>query len=265
MRAMCRLIGVVASEITNFRFCLRDAPRSLAVMSPEHPDGWGVAVHDGAAWQLVKAPACAQDDAHFEALSATRRGRVLIAHVRKRTVGPIGPDNTHPFARGRWTFAHNGTIDDQDFLRAHSAPARLAEVVGQTDSELFFAYLLTALDARPDAPDDALADALRALVKRRGVAANFLLGDGEVLYAHRFGRTLFTLERRPGDAVRTERTSVETLATLETGWTPRRGAVFIASEQLSDEPWQEVPTGTLLRVDRGALPSVRVLATTVSA
>jgi glutamine amidotransferase len=171
---------------------------------------------------------------------------VFIGHVREASCGGIALENTHPFTRGRWTFAHNGTIDDQAFLRAHSAPARLAEIVGQTDSELFFAYLLTALDARPDAPDAALADALRALVTRTGVAANFLLGDGEVLYAHRFGRTLFTLERRPGDAVRTERTSVETLATLETVWTPRRGAVFIASEQLSDEPWAEVPTGTLL-------------------
>ncbi len=255
---------MVASETTNFRFCLRDAPRSLAVLSPEHPDGWGVAVHDGADWQVEKEPACAQEDAQFAAVSATRRGRVLIAHVRKRTVGAIGRDNTHPFVRDRWTFAHNGTIDDQAFLRAHCAPERLAEIVGQTDSELFFAYLLTALDARPDAPDDALADALRALVKRSGVAANFLLGDGEVLYAHRFGRTLFTLARRPGDEVRTERTSVETFATLETPWTPRRGAVLIASEQISDEPWREVPSGTLLRVDRGALPGVSVLARTTA-
>ena len=256
---------MVASETTNFRFCLRDAPRSLSTLSPEHPDGWGIAVHDGRGWSIEKEPGCAREDAHFAAVSATRLGRVLIAHVRKRTVGAVGRDNTHPFERGRWTFAHNGTIDDQAFLRAQTSAARLAELVGQTDSELFFAYLLTLMDARPDAHDAALTDALRALVARPGVAANFLLSDGEVLYAHRFGRSLYTLRREPGDAVRTERTSVETLATLETPWTPRRSAVLIASEQLSDEPWEEVPTGTLLRVDRSPLPAVRVVAQTVTA
>lgn len=259
---MCRLVGVVASETTNFGFCLRDAPRSLSVLSPEHPDGWGIAVHDGERWDVEKEPGCAREDAQFAAVSAAHRGRVLIAHVRKRTVGAIGRDNTHPFERGPWTFAHNGTIDDQDFLRAGTSSARLAEITGQTDSELFFAYLLTAMDARPEAHDAALADALGALVARAGVAANMLLCDGAVLYAHRFGRTLHTLRRQPGDAVRTERTSTETLATLETPWTARRSAVLIASERLSDEPWEEVPNGTLLRVDRSPLPLLRFVART---
>ena len=261
---MCRLVGVVASESTNFRFYLSDAPRSLSVLSPDHPDGWGIAVHDGARWDVEKAPGCARDDAQFAAVSATRHGRALVAHVRKRTVGAIGRDNTHPFERGRFTFAHNGTIDDQTFMRASTSRARLAEIAGQTDSELFFAYLLSALDARPDAHDAALADALSALVAHEGVAANMLLCDGDVLYAHRFGRSLYTLKRQPGDAVRIERTSVETLATLETEWTPRRSAVLVASERLTDEPWEEVPNGTLLRVDRSALPEVRVIARTRS-
>ena len=259
---MCRLVGVVASESTNFRFCLSDAPRSLSVLSPDHPDGWGIAVHDGARWEVAKEPGCAREDVQFAAVSATRHGQVLVAHVRKRTVGAIGRDNTHPFERGRWTFAHNGTIEDQTFMREGTSRARLAEIAGQTDSELFFAYLLSALDARPDAHDTALAQALSALVAHEGVAANMLLCDGEVLYAHRFGRSLYTLQRRPGDEVRTERTSIETLATLETEWTGRRKAVLVASERMTDEPWEEVPNGTLLRVDRHALPDVRVIART---
>lgn len=259
---MCRLVAVVASELTNFRFCLSDAPRSLSKLSPDHPDGWGIAVHDGNGWELDKRPRCAGEDVDFAALSATKRGRTLLAHVRKRTVGPVGLLNTHPFQRGKWTFAHNGTIDDQAFLRAHSSASRLAELCGQTDSELFFAYLLTAMDAHPDALDVALADALRALIVRDGVAANMLLGDGDVLYAHRFGRSLYSLRRQPGDPVRTQRKSMETLATLETPWTARRSAVLVASERLSEEPWEEVPDGTLLRVDRCPLPSLRVVART---
>ena len=261
---MCRLVGVVASETTNFRFCLHDAPRSLAVLSPDHPDGWGVAVHDGERWDIEKQPGCAHGDLQYAAVSAERHGVVLIAHVRKRTVGAVGLDNTHPFERGPWTFAHNGTIEDLPFLRAGTSALRLAEIEGQTDSELFFAYLLTAMDARPDAHDEALTDALSALVAREGVAANMVLSDGNVLYAHRFGRTLFTLQREPGDPVRTERTSVETLATLETAWTARRTATLIASEALSDEPWEVVANGTLLRIDRSDLPTLRVVARTTA-
>jgi predicted glutamine amidotransferase len=45
-----------------------------------------------------------------------------------------------------------------------------------------------------------------------------------------------------------------------TKWTPRRQAVFIASERITDEPWREVDDGTLLRIER--MPTPRIVATT---
>ena len=51
----------------------------------------------------------------------------------------------------------------------------------------------------------------------------FLLSDGRYAYAHRAGRTLFLLERRPGDAVRLERAlESETGRDVETAWSPAR-------------------------------------------
>src|SRR6187431_1367309 len=99
---MCRLLGVVSSEATDFRFSLNEAPRCLARLSPDHPHGWGIAVHaEKHGWDLHKHAACAGEDERFGAIAADARGEVLIAHVRKRTVGPIGIENTHPFRSGR--------------------------------------------------------------------------------------------------------------------------------------------------------------------
>jgi predicted glutamine amidotransferase len=157
------MLGIVASEATSFRFCLYQAPRSLSCLSREHPDGWGIAVYESGRehWMLHKHPACAGSDDRFADVAVTATGHSMVAHIRKRTVGPIGMDNTHPFHRGRWVFAHNGTIDELDALRSRTSPARRAEVVGTTDSELFFAYLLSRLDDEGGA-EEAGADAVEA-------------------------------------------------------------------------------------------------------
>lgn len=269
---MCRLVGVVASESTDFRFTLHDAPRSLAALSPEHPHGWGLAVHArDRGWELHKEPACARDDARFRSVAAEARGEVLIGHVRKRTVGPIGPVNTHPFRRGAWVFAHNGTIEDTAWLATRASAARRAEIEGETDSELFFAALLTAIDeaggaegagaAAEGAVDRAIGAFLALSYARPSFgASNFLLCDGRALFAHRSGRTLFVLTRGRGDRVIDSRRSRETQAVVETRWSDRREAVLVASESMTDEPWSELAERTLLRIDAGARPTMRVIS-----
>ena len=263
---MCRLLGILSSEPTEFRLALCDAPRSLANLSREHRDGWGLAVWDDAShWQLDKGIACAHEDQRFHEL-AGRRGELLIAHVRQKTVGCSSLENTHPFRSGRWVFAHNGTIKDLEFLRERISPARKAAILGQTDSELLFAFLMTRLDEAgvadvdPESQtDQAVRAAVRELRARTHVGAfNFLLANRSCTYAHRFGRSLFLLERGPGDAVRSQRTSRDGVV-VETPWSQRRTAVLVASERLTDEPWEEIAEGMLVRLDRYPLPRWRVL------
>jgi glutamine amidotransferase len=269
---VCRLLGILSSERTDFHFSLKLAPKSLAWLSGEHPHGWGVAVYDTLeGWRVQKRPVRASECEYFQRASSSINGELLLAHVRSRTVGESSLANTHPFQRGRWLFAHNGTISNLEFLRAHTSSARRRSLEGQTDSELFFSYLLTQLDAAgltdlaPDARTDAalLAAMKQALAQPTFGACNFLLSDGEVLYAHRLGRTLFTLERHPPDAVRVHRESQETGAKIETPWTQRRHAVLIASEEMTDEPWQAVAEGALLRCDRRPSPSFRILGSSL--
>lgn len=262
---MCRLLGIIASEPTEFRLVLRDAPRSLAALSREHPDGWGLAIYDDALdWKLHKGVACATDDADFHRRAVGSRGNVLISHVRRKTVGTTSLHNTHPFMSNGWVFAHNGTITDIAFLREHASVARSAALRGETDSELFFAYLLSRFDhagaTRASAVTDGIVrDVVNEMWARPNFGAfNFLLSDGEVTYAHRFGRGLFLLERGPHDAVRRERAS-EDGSVVETPWSQRREAVFIASEKMTDEPWMEIEDRTLLRLDRTPHPRWRRL------
>jgi glutamine amidotransferase len=235
---MCRLLGVLANDMRNFGHCLQHAPRSLAALSTEHSDGWGVAVWEPTAgWLLHKRPVCAQSDVSFFALAEQTHGQGLVAHVRQRTVGPVSFENTHPFRCGRWIFAHNGTIDDVAYLRSRLSVARHAEIRGSTDSELLFAFLLTRLDsagideASPwSARDLAIAGAVDELAHRSCLGSyNFVLCDGETLYAQRRGRSMFLLER--GELGR------ETIA-------------LVASEAITDEPWQPMEEGSLVRCRR---------------
>ncbi len=263
---MCRLLGIVSSEPTDFSLVLTDAPRCLATLSQDHPDGWGVAVHNGAQWHVHRGTERASEDTRFYEVAAQARGHALVAHIRQKTVGPTRLENTHPFSLDGWVFAHNGTVNRTELLRAGASPARLAAVTGDTDSELLFAYLLTQLEACDalvvaDEPSrvratEALERAANELRTAEVGAFNFLLASEDVLFAHRFGRSMFVLERTPHDPVREKRELVPG-ASIMTRWTQRRQAFFVASEALTDEPWREIPDRTLLRIDRLPALSMR--------
>jgi predicted glutamine amidotransferase len=246
---MCRLLGIASNHATDFQLVLREAPRSLAALSLEHRDGWGIAVFDAqaGAWQIDKGVACAGEDERFHRMAACSRGELLVSHVRQRTIGSTSLANTHPFERGRWVFAHNGTIKDVAWVRSHSSAERLAEIDGDTDSELVFAWLLTRLDevGASEQPasrqtDRAIAAATKVARERDGFDEfSFLLSDGVSTYAHRFGRSMFLLDRAASSL--------------------QSAAVGIASERITDEPWQNIEDGTLLRIERAPQPHWHVV------
>ena len=219
---MCRMFGMAASRPVSPRELLHEAPRSLRALSHEHGDGWGVAVRDADDWRVHRSTTGAARCAEFAALGALE-SQLVIAHVRKATVGALSLANTHPFRRGRFVFAHNGTVPDVAALVARSTPARLAEIAGETDSERLYAFVLTHVD---DACEVArgITAAVRALHALGEVgSASFLVSCGARLYAHRLGRSLFTLTR--GDVA------------------------MVASERLTDEPWHELPERALVVLD----------------
>ena len=54
---MCRLLGIVGKRAVPVSECLTTAKRSLSVLSREHPDGWGIALHSRSAegWRVHRS------------------------------------------------------------------------------------------------------------------------------------------------------------------------------------------------------------------
>jgi len=220
---MCRMFGLVAARPVGVGELLHDAPRSLRSLAREHCDGWGVALRTRGDWAVHRATACAASCDRFGELARGLETTLLVAHIRKKTVGELALRNTHPFQRGRFVFAHNGTVTDIAALIARTSPDQLAQITGDTDSERLFAFVLTHVDAAGDVERGvrAAVHALHALGEIG--SASFLLSCGARLYAHRLGRSLFTAQR--GDLA------------------------MVASEPTTDELWQELPERSLVILD----------------
>jgi glutamine amidotransferase len=217
------MFGLASARPVSARELVHDAPRSLRTLSLEHHDGWGIALRDGDDWRVHRSTTCAARCEQFAVAAQHLEATLVIAHVRKRTVGALALANTHPFRRDRFVFAHNGTVRDIAALVARCSPDRLAQVEGETDSERLFAFVLTHVDLAGDIERGVRA-AVRALHALGDVgSANFLLSCGARLYAHRLGRSLFTLARD--------------------------GITMVASERLTDEPWHEVAERELVLID----------------
>ena len=167
-----------------------------------HRDGWGIAFFEGRGVRvfLDPQPSCESPIAelvrHYPIHSLN-----VIAHIRKATQGATGLENTHPFMRelwGRyWIFAHNGNlVDYAPVLDGSFLP------VGQTDSERAFCHLLQTLRQRFPAGASgrmALRGALEefaAHVRPHG-PFNFLLSNGDCLFAHRSTELHYIVRQAP--------------------------------------------------------------------
>src|SRR5947209_19451022 len=136
---MCRLFGCRSREPSGVAHELLHASNALRVQSKEHPDGWGVGWYEGGDPRVVRSLTGAHGDAEFERVSSFVHAETVVAHVRQRSVGKVAQENTHPFQRGRWLFAHNGTVPDWAHVRGgleeQIEPALRATLSGETDSE----------------------------------------------------------------------------------------------------------------------------------
>lgn len=238
---MCRMFGLLATRPVSARPLLREAPRSLWTLSGEHQDGWGVALGQPGGWVVHRDTACAQRSPRFDAVADSARARVMVAHVRQKTVGDTALTNTHPFRRGPLVFAHNGTVTTPAALASETSAARQAEVAGETDSERLFAFIATQIDRAGDIERGVVA-AVRGLHAAVGLGSlSFLLSCGRRIYAHRLGRALHVLFRHGGDALRPP-------------------SAVVASEPLTDEAWGELPDRSLhVLEDDGDAPRARAL------
>lgn len=223
-----------------------------------HADGWGLALYEGRSVRTFLEPAAAANSS----LAAYVRNNPIktllaIAHVRKRTRGPVNLANTHPFVRELWgrhfTFAHNGTVRG---IKQRLEPGRFRPI-GTTDSEYAFCALMNRLERafprgypEPSALARAVARAGREIGDRG--TFNFLLGDGSQLFARCATKLCYIIRKAPFAKATLADDDIE--VDFATVTTPRDRVAVIATAPLTrDEDWTIGLPGQMWVFRRGRL------------
>lgn len=267
---MCRMFGFRSAIPGRAHRSLLEAENALADQAQRHPDGWGIGWFVENEAYVIKSGNAAHACMRFEQASHRLTSHTFLVHVRRATVGNVDPLNAHPFRFGRWLFCHNGTLFSfeeglKDWLLERTNAGLHATILGDTDSEHLFYWLLTRLEAAGidpigRDPSDAttvahiVRDALLELdeeASSRGLerpCVNILLSDGRILVGHRAGLPLF---------LSTQKFHCADFDTCPaTKWCmeeqrPTSGLVnhlLLASEPIGadENRWEDVPDGTTI-------------------
>jgi predicted glutamine amidotransferase len=268
---VCRLFGFRSAVPSRAHRSLVDAENALSLQAARHPDGWGIGYFLGEDAYVIKASSAAYGSEAFRRTTERLTSHTFLVHVRRATVGSVDPLNTHPFRLGQWLFAHNGTIVDfeatRPFLRARTDEHLAALVLGDTDSEHVFVYLLSALrragldqaqgrDARE--VGRVVRGALLELDDAAGEVGqdrpllNVLMTDGRIFVAHRAGMPLW-MSTQKHFCAEVDTCPQEPKTCLDLA-RPTGGPVshlVVASEPIAadENRWEDLPDGTTVVLD----------------
>ena len=146
---MCRLMGYVSHEKTNFDALVGEDFKEFISLSSVHCDGWGIATidHDAHVAHLDRAPETASTSAGFSRALANTSTDGGLLHLRWATKGlPVSENNTHPFTYKDYSFIHNGAIYPETAMDHLIDPKFFEYIAGNTDSEKYFYLLLTEIE-----------------------------------------------------------------------------------------------------------------------
>jgi len=252
---MCQLFGLSSNAPSAVTFSFTGLS-ARGGRTGAHADGFGLAFHDGADCRLFIDEGRASDSALAAFLrSCPIRARTVLAHVRKATQGAVQLANCHPFVRewgGRyWSFCHNGDLGDfSPGLNGMHLP------VGSTDSERAFCWLLQELRRHFGTTAAGgwreAAPVIAALAQRIGAHGpfNFLLSDGQALYAHCGSQLAWVRRSHPFATV--ELVDEELVLDLTAANDPGDHMVLVATEALTrNEPWRAFAKGEMRVFVRG--------------
>ena len=249
---MCQLLGMNGNTPTDIVFSFT----GFCTRAEEHKDGFGIAFFEGAGVRLFVDAQSARNSPVAEMVRQYPiRSDNIIAHIRKATQGRIALENTHPFQRelwGRyWVFAHNGDLK-QFNPRLHAS----FKPVGSTDSELAFCWLMQELSkAHASVPSIAeLTATLRELTPQLAAHGtfNFMLSNGEALWAHCSTRLCYIVRQHPFRAATLQDDDMSVDFSQHTAATDRV-AVVVTEPLTRDEEWIDFEPGEL-KVFAGGAP-----------
>jgi len=187
---LCRMLGIVSSKpipscyLRDFQALAHIGRVFEGAKDAGHKDGWGITYFDkGIPTYLDRQPTDALKDERYavalEKMESLQISGVVLAHLRRRSVGTVSMENTLPFTHGTWAFAHNGTIFDFD-----------AKIEGEredvTDSKRFFQLLVREIETGNSRVEEAIGRVVNNIRNTcRHSSLTFLLSNGAKLYAYR--------------------------------------------------------------------------------
>jgi len=262
---MCELLAMSARFPTTIQLSMDELGRHGGGTGP-HADGWGIGLLDDRAALVIREPLAAHGSDWLAFLQRQKpRSHMVIAHVRRATLGPRVLRNTQPFERelgGRvHLFAHNGMVHEIDADPRFAS--RRFRPIGDTDSERAFCALLERLapawEHGPPPLEDRLATIVRFAAELRELGpANFVYTDGDALFAHGHKRKndrgnieppgLHVLCRRCAAGV----DGVQ-LAGITLDHEAQQQVALVASVPLSAEGWSPLAEGEVVVLREGQI------------
>lgn len=147
---MCRLFAWHSNEEISLAEALGEDFPTFTQLSSLHRDGWGMAIKNLDDIKVERDVKAAIDSSLYANVSANLVSSDAITHLRWATEDiSVCIPNTHPFIKqgpnGPIAFCHNGGVARGAQLTSLIADDLLGELEGDTDSEQYFAALITKL------------------------------------------------------------------------------------------------------------------------
>lgn len=184
---MCRIFAMAAEADVPPAIrsrLLRDFFQSSA---ETYSGGWGVGYFTDEGPMVIREPLKATESLSLPGAIRRVEPGFIMAHVRNPTSGDKSVLNTHPFSKDGYLFSHNGTLGDPLSIKARMLERYSDTLLGGTDSEIMFHYLLQRIEQAGDA-EAGILGAIREMCKDPGdgtSSLNFALTDGTVMYVLR--------------------------------------------------------------------------------
>lgn len=250
---MCRIMamcGELKSDVISDAFkkfgALAESGTVPKGVPSGHKDGWGIVAYANNEIAVYeKEPKSATDNTNFTATIkkvSTTNPKLLIAHLRKASIGSNILENAQPYAYENYSFCHNGTIKDFQNFPLNDDFFKLRK--GTNDSEWIFYYLVQEIRKNPGLSFDAsFKKFVGGIQSLNYTAFNTFFSDGHHLLATREANESDTWVKKEG--------LCDYYYTLFIGTSADQKTKIICSEKLDlkDITWKEIPNHTMAVID----------------
>jgi len=229
---MCRLLGIIANNNIAYPILLKQFAKQF---STKNPHGWGFGWYENSKAHYFKEGLPAHDPlSQYNQYADDVQSPLIIAHVRELSEARPAEKNSHPFQVDNWLFIHNGFVDGKHLQTLLDLKYKEL-IVGDTDSEIYFYWILQNIENYNNDVLSGIKSALKEVIKKRYTGINFLLSDGSSLYAFRYSQN-------PQDKYTLYTRNHNSMNSFD-------NAILICSEPITNEEWVSVNFGSMVIVN----------------